>query len=128
MSLVLGYLASGKSAGDIVEGYLQALKKHGEPVPPDDDSLVASLKSRCGTRKLRCSLKERPVTASYGFGCFTLPGRGGPFGRSICLQSMLEKVLRSPVTREVVSQETEAPPLPVMVLPPKKSPTEMRWM
>ena len=59
---------------------------------------------------------------------FVLPGRGGPTARSICLQAMLEKVLRSPTTSEVVSQETEAPPLPVMVLAVTNSPTEMRRM
>ena len=59
---------------------------------------------------------------------FVLPGRGGPRRRSICEQATLEIVLRSPTTSEVVSQETEACPLPITVLPPTNSPTEMRRM
>lgn len=30
-------------ARDAISGYIESLKKHGEPVPTDDGSLVASL-------------------------------------------------------------------------------------
>lgn len=32
-----------KMAKDAIAGYIESLKKHGEPIPSDDDSLVASL-------------------------------------------------------------------------------------
>jgi len=32
-----------KMAKDAIAGYIQSLRKHGEPIPTDDDSLVASL-------------------------------------------------------------------------------------
>lgn len=32
-----------KMARDAVAGYIESLKKHKEPIPSDDDSLVASL-------------------------------------------------------------------------------------
>jgi antitoxin HicB len=32
-----------KMAKDAIIGYIQSLRKHGEPVPTDDDALVASL-------------------------------------------------------------------------------------
>jgi antitoxin HicB len=32
-----------KMAKDAISGYIESLKKHGEPIPNDDDSLVASL-------------------------------------------------------------------------------------
>jgi antitoxin HicB len=37
-------LAEAKSmAKDAISGYIESLKKHGEPIPTDDDTLVASL-------------------------------------------------------------------------------------
>jgi predicted RNase H-like HicB family nuclease len=30
-------------ANDAISGYIESLKKHGDPIPNDDDSLVASL-------------------------------------------------------------------------------------
>jgi len=30
-------------AKDVISGYIESLKKHREPIPTDDDSLVASL-------------------------------------------------------------------------------------
>ncbi len=32
-----------KMAKDAIAGYIESLKKHNEPIPTDDDSLVASL-------------------------------------------------------------------------------------
>jgi antitoxin HicB len=32
-----------RMAKDAISGYIESLKKHGEPVPTDDESLVASL-------------------------------------------------------------------------------------
>ncbi len=32
-----------KMAKDAISGYIESLKKHGEPIPNDADSLVASL-------------------------------------------------------------------------------------
>jgi antitoxin HicB len=32
-----------KMAKDAISGYIESLKKHGEPIPTDDESLVASL-------------------------------------------------------------------------------------
>jgi antitoxin HicB len=36
-------LEAKKMARDAISGYIESLKKHGEPIPTDDDSLVASL-------------------------------------------------------------------------------------
>jgi len=37
-------LSEAKSmAKDAISGYIESLKKHNEPIPTDDDSLVASL-------------------------------------------------------------------------------------
>jgi antitoxin HicB len=32
-----------KMAKDAIAGYIESLRKHGEPIPSDDDALVASL-------------------------------------------------------------------------------------
>jgi len=32
-----------KMAKDAISGYIESLKKHGEPIPTDDETLVASL-------------------------------------------------------------------------------------
>jgi antitoxin HicB len=32
-----------KLAKDAISGYIESLRKHGEPIPTDDESLVASL-------------------------------------------------------------------------------------
>ncbi len=36
-------LEAKKMAKDAISGYIESLKKHGEPIPNDADSLVASL-------------------------------------------------------------------------------------
>src|SRR6516225_4832530 len=78
-------------------------------------------------RRIARRLVSYLLRFSYEIGCLMLPGRGGPCGRSICLQATLENVLKSPTSSDVVSQETEAPPLPVTVFPPVvKSPMEIR--
>ncbi len=39
----MGTLTEGKKmARDAVSGYIESLKKHHEPIPTDDESLVAS--------------------------------------------------------------------------------------
>ena len=34
---------AGKMAKDAVSGYIESLRKHGEPIPTDEEALVASL-------------------------------------------------------------------------------------
>ncbi len=50
-----------KMAKDAISGYIESLKKHGEPVPTDDETFVTSLDLEYAQTSRRLTARRHPV-------------------------------------------------------------------